>query len=83
MKVPTGVVLSGDMRFPTMWYLQPTKPQVRAFASRYNSLSAKLLSGHHLEFLGLKVGCTSSSESTLAEMPHCLKSHVAAQPYTY
>ena len=39
----------------------------------------KLLTEHHLEFLSLKGGCTGSSESTLVKIPHCWKSHVAAQ----
>ena len=34
--------MSHDMRFPTMWYVQPAKPQaslrIRAFASRLNIL---------------------------------------------
>ena len=38
----------------------------------------KLLTKHHLEFLSFKGGCTGSSESSLVKMPHCLKSHVAA-----
>ena len=38
-----------------------------------------LLTEHHLEFLSLKEGCTSSSESTHAKMPHCWKSHAMAQ----
>ena len=42
-------------------------------------MSVKLLTEHHLEFLSLKRGCTGSSESTLAKMPHCWKSHVTAQ----
>ena len=42
-------------------------------------MSVKLLTEHHLEFLSLKGGCAGSSESTLVEMPHCWKSHVAAQ----
>ena len=42
-------------------------------------MSVKLLTGHHLEFLSLKGGCTGSSESTLVKMPHCWKSRVAAQ----
>ena len=42
-------------------------------------MSVKLLSEQHLEFLSLKGGCTGSSESTLVKMPHCRKSHVAAQ----
>ena len=43
------------------------------------SMSVKLLTEHHLEFLCLKGGCTGLSESTLVKMPHCWKSHVAAQ----
>ena len=39
----------------------------------------KLLTEHHLELLISKEGCTGSSESTLVKMPHCWKSHVAAQ----
>ena len=42
-------------------------------------MSVKLLTEHHLEFQTLKGGCTDSSESTLVKMPHCWKSHVAAQ----
>ena len=38
-----------------------------------------LLTEHNLDLLSLKEGCTSSSESTLLKMPHCWKSHVAAQ----
>ena len=45
------------------------------------SMSVKLLTEHHLEFLSLKGGCTGSSESTLVKMPHCWKSHVAAHMY--
>ena len=41
-------------------------------------MTVKLLTQHHLEFLSLTRGCTGSSESTLVEMPHCLKSHVTA-----
>ena len=39
------------------------------------SLSVKLLTEHHLEFLSLKGGCTGSSESTLVKMSNCWKSH--------
>ena len=38
----------------------------------------KLLTEHHLEFLGLKGGCTGSSKPTLVKMPHCWKSHAMA-----
>ena len=41
-------------------------------------MSVELLTEHRLEFLSLKGGCTSSSESTLVKMPHCWKSHVTA-----
>ena len=44
---------------------------------------AKLLPEHHLEFLGLKEGCTDSSESTHVKMPHCWKSHVAAHFFVF
>ena len=44
----------------------------------FSSMTVKLLSEHHLEFLSLKGGCTGSSKSTPVIMPHCLKSHVAA-----
>ena len=43
------------------------------------SMSVKLRTEHHLEFLSLKGGCTGSSESTLMKMPHCWKSHVTAR----
>ena len=43
------------------------------------SVIVKLLTEHHLEFLTLKGGCRGLSESTLVKIPHCWKSHVAAQ----
>ena len=43
------------------------------------SMNIKLLTEHHLEFLSLTGGCTGWSESTLVKIPHCWKSHVAAQ----
>ena len=39
----------------------------------------KLLTEHYLEFLSFKGGCRGSSEPTHVKMPHCWKSHVAAQ----
>ena len=39
----------------------------------------KLLTEHHLEFLGLKGGCRGLSESTLVKMSNCWKSHALAQ----
>ena len=42
------------------------------------SMTVKLLTEHHLEFLHLKGGCTGSTESTHVKMPHYWKSHVTA-----
>ena len=47
------------------------------------SMTVKLLTEHHLEFLNLKGGCTDSSESTLVKMSHCWKSHVMAHIIFY
>ena len=56
-----------------------TRRLIRAFARSFKyCITVKLLTAHHLEFLGLKGGCTGSSESTLAKMPHCWKSHATA-----
>ena len=41
----------------------------------------KLLTEQYLEFLSLTGGCTGSNESTLVKIPHCWKSHVAAQNF--
>ena len=45
------------------------------------SMTVKLLTEQHLEFLNLTGGCTGWSESTLVKMPHCWKSHDAAHNY--
>ena len=72
------------MRFPTMWYVRPAKPQISLRIDQSICLSleyfmtVKLLTEHHLEFLRLKGGCTGSSESTLVKMSNCWKSHAAA-----
>ena len=42
-------------------------------------MAVKLLTEHHFQFLSSKGGCIGSPESALVKMPHCLKSHVAAQ----
>ena len=76
--------MSRDIRFPTTWYVdQQSLRSACAYAqsdqnlclSLECSMSVKLLTEHHLEFLSLKGGCTGSSESTLVKMPHCWKSH--------
>ena len=46
-------------------------------------MTVKLLTGHHLEFLSLNGSCTGLSESTMAKIPHCWKSHVMAQMFAY
>ena len=56
-----------------------TRTLIRAFAGLEYSMSVKLLTEHHSEFLSLKGGCTCSSESILVKMPLCWKSHVTAQ----
>ena len=43
----------------------------------------QLLTEHHLEFLSLKAGCRGSSESTLAKMSNCWKSHAAADVHPW
>ena len=48
------------------------------YSLEYSTI-AKLLTEHHLEFLNLKGGCRGSSESTHVKIPHCWKSHAAAQ----
>ena len=35
------------------------------------SMSVKLLTKHHSEFLSLTGGCTGFAESTLVKIPHC------------
>ena len=46
---------------------------------RFETGPLTVLNEHNLEFLSLKEGYTCSSESILVKMPHCWKSHVAAQ----
>ena len=78
------------MRFPTMWYHMCNQQSLRSACSYAQSdqslclsleysMTVKLLTEHHLEFLSLKGGCTGSSESTLVKMPHCWKLLVTAQ----
>ena len=58
--------------------MRPAKAQT----SLEYSMTFKLLTEHHLEFLSLNRGFTGSSKSTHVRMPHCWISHVAAHiPY--
>ena len=71
--------LSLGMRFPKCcMFDQLTRSLIRAFDSRLNIMSVKLLTEHHLEFLSIQGVCTGSSESKLVKMPHCWKLHVMA-----
>ena len=54
--------------------------QSRCWSPEY-SMSIKLLTEHHLEFLSIKGGCRGSSKSALVKIPHCWKSHVVAHFY--
>ena len=76
------------MRFPTMWYVRPAKPQISLGSMQSDqslclsleySMSVKLLAEYLLEVLSLKGGCTGSSVSTLVKWSNCWKSHAAAQ----
>ena len=66
-----------------MWYVRPAKPQITQSdqslcLSLDYSVTVKLLTEHHMEFLSLNGGCTGWFESTLVNMPHCWKSHIAS-----
>ena len=81
------IIMSSNMRFPTMWYVRRAEPQIslhiRAvwseplLAFEY-SMNILLLTKQHFECLFLKGSCTGSSESTHVKMPHCWKSHARA-----
>ena len=75
-----------------MWYVRPAKTQtslrIRAVCSEpllvaEYSMTVKLHTKHHLEFLRLKKGCTGLSESTLVKIAHCWKSRVTAYILTH
>ena len=66
------------MRFPTMWYVQPAKPDQSLCKSLEYFMNVKLLTKHQLAVLSLKGGYTGSSQYSFVKMPHCCKSHVAA-----
>ena len=61
---------------PACTYVQSDQSLCKSLV---HSMSVKLPTEHHLEFLSLKGGCTGSSESTLVQMPHCWKSRDTAQ----
>ena len=70
---------SRGMRFPTMWYVRPAKPQIslricavwsEPLLVAWISMNIKLLTEHRFEFLSLKRGCTGLLESTLVKVPN-------------
>ena len=74
-----------DMRFPTIFDQQRLRPACAYMQSDQSlcksleySMTVKLLTKQHFEFLSLKGGCTGWSESTLVKMPHRWKPHVTA-----
>ena len=75
------------MRFSTIWYVRPEKPQISLLIRAVYPeplivayiISIELLTEHRLVFLSLKGVCAGSSEYTHVKIPHCWKSHVAAQ----
>ena len=83
--------LSRDMRFPTMWYVRPAKPQtslrIRAVWSESLLVTCIFYERSATDWTSfgvsnLKGGCTGSSESTLVKITHCWKSYVAAHLYS-
>ena len=61
---------------PAFAYAQSDQSLCKSFVY---FMTVKLLTEHHLEFLSITGGCTGLSESTLVKLPHCCKSHAAAQ----
>ena len=65
------------MRFTTMWFVRPAKPQNSLRVSEQSlcllieySMICKLLTERHLEFLSLKGDSTGLYDSTLVKIPH-------------
>ena len=46
-------------------------------------MTLEVLTEHQLEFLRLKTGCRDPSESTVAKIPHCWKSHVMDHIFSF
>ena len=58
-----------------MCYVRPYAQSDQSIClSLEHSMSVKILTEHHLEYLSLTGGCTGSSASTLVKMPHCWNS---------
>ena len=71
-----------------MWFVQPANAQTSLHIQQSDqslgylpeySMTLRLLTEHHLEFLSLKGSYTGSFESFNVKMPHCWKSHVTAK----
>ena len=76
MKLPTRAMCDQQRLRPACAYAQTD--QSLCYSLEY-SLTVKQLTNHHLKFLSLAGGCTGSPELIFVKMPHCWKSHVAAQ----
>ena len=67
------------MRFPTMWHVQPAKPQISSDQSLCQllvySMIDKLLTEHHLEFLSLKVAAQTRMSLHMSEY-HIIGNHM-------
>ena len=78
--------MSCDMRFPTMLFVQQAQPQISlripaAWSEPLPlllaySMSIKLLTQHHLEFLSLKGGCTARLSLHLSKC-HIVGNHMS------
>ena len=68
MKFPTISMYNQQRLRPACAYAQSDQSQCKSLEY---SMTVKLLTDQHLEFLSLKAGCAGSSESTLVKMPHC------------
>ena len=84
--------MSRDMGFPTMWYVQPTKPLIslRICADWPEPLLVgwtfyECWATDRTSFGVSKLKRTLHKlvKSTLVKMPHCWKSHFAAQLWLY
>ena len=75
-EISNNVVCCGQQRLrPACEYAQSDQSLCQSL--KY-SMTVKLLTEQHLEFLSSTGGCTGSSESTLFKMPHSRKSNVVA-----
>ena len=75
------------MRFQTMWYMRPAKPQIRQSdqslcLSLEYSMTVSLLTEHHLEFLSLKEA-TQTHLSLHMSKCHIVGNHMSRLNYNF